>query len=168
MLPAAWPLVAGILAVLAASPSLRSARHPWSWRATSLAVAAIPLQTLCFIALDWDFRLVPPLLVPLLLGAAEVIAPAAILLPWAVVTGDPRPSLAATICLAIGVAGQGQTLIAASHYLNFQWSEYELKLLVAVMMLAGALLVTTFSSRRLSGIGRTRGFRSEAERTGRQ
>ena len=155
MLPVGWPLAAGILAILAASPSLRSVRHAWTWRATSLAVAAIPLQTLCFIALDRDFRLVPPLLVPLLLGAVEVIAPAAILLVWAVVTGDPRPSLAATICLAIGVAGQAQTLVAASHYLNFQWSEYELKLLVTVMMAAGALLVTTVRSQRLSGIGRT-------------
>lgn len=118
-------------------------------------MAAIPLQTLCFIALDLDFRLVPPLLVPLLLGAVQVIAPAAVLLLWAVVTGDPRPSLAATICLAIGVAGQAQTLVAASHYLNFQWSEYELKLLVTVMMAAGALLVTTIRSQRLSSIGRT-------------
>jgi len=148
LIPAGLALVAAAVAALAWHPSLRPARRPWPARLTALALAAIALETLGFLALDAvTLTAAPALSRVVVVAQPELLVAAAVLLLLALLGLDPRPALAATVFAAADAAGQVQTL-AVAHGPGFEAAVFAQATLISLATAALALAVTVLSARR--------------------
>jgi hypothetical protein len=138
------------VALLAAYPRLRSGTRAWSWRLTSVVLVAVMVESAYILTLH---AASPPQPLWFLASSSLVLVPAALLIALAVVGGDPRLALGATVFLGGALVNRAQTLLAFSLLVAYPWASFVAQTAVIGLMAAGALATTVaLQSRSSAGL----------------